>query len=142
MFDRGFSRVRLRLASALIAAASVAQFAGAPPVAAASDLLPDFKMAPVYKVTFERGNNGKVRLRFGTIVWNIGQGPMEVRGTERVKRKMTVLRQVLYRSDGGTRTISGPPGITAFFSGDHHDHWHILQFVIVSLYKVPTTGGP
>ncbi|MEP7159067.1 MAG: hypothetical protein ABI797_06545 [Chloroflexota bacterium] len=128
--------------SALLTAASIAQFAAAPPVAAASDLLPDFKMAPVYDVSMERGSNGKVRLRFGTIVWNIGQGPIEVRGSHRVKRKMTVLKQVLHRSDGGTRTIAGPPGIAAFFSGDHHDHWHISNFVIVSLYKVPTTGGP
>lgn len=133
---------RLRLASALVAAASIAQFAGAPPVAAASDLLPDLKMAPVYDVAIERGNNGKVRLRFGAIVWNIGQGFMEVRGTDRVKRKMTVLRQVLQRSDGGTRTIAGPVGIAAFYSGDHHDHWHISEFVIVSLFRVPTTGSP
>lgn len=141
LVDLALTRTRLRFASALLAAVSVAQFAGAPPVAAASDLLPDFKMAPVYDVAIERGG-GEVRLRFGTVVWNIGQGAMEVRGTNRVKRTMTVLTQVLQRSDGGTRTIAGPLGITAFYAGDHHEHWHILEFVVVSLFRVPTRGGP
>lgn len=131
------SGFRLRLALALIAAASMAPVAGAAPVAAASDLLPDFKMAPVYDLQIERGRNGNVRLRFGAIVWNIGQGQMEVRGNGHEGRKMTILNQVLRRSDGGTRTIAGPPGIAAFYSTDHHDHWHIGNFVTASLFPVP-----
>jgi lysyl oxidase len=140
MAGRPQRRSQVRLVLALAAAASISQFAVAPPVAAASDLLPDLKMAPAYDFEIEHGRKGKVRLRFGTIVWNIGQGPLEVRGSGREGRKMTILRQVLKRSDGGTRTIAGPPDIYAFFSGDHHDHWHISKFVIVSLFPMPT--GP
>jgi hypothetical protein len=96
-------------------------------------------LAPFKDLLIERGNKGKVRLRFGTIVWNIGLGPMEVRGSGRQNRKMMVLKQVIQRSDGGTRTVT-PTGVTSFYATDNHDHWHISRFIVASLYPVPADG--
>src|SRR5690349_3212673 len=51
------------------------------PAANPGDLLPDIKMAPIYDVSLKFTSAGKVRLRFGSTIWNIGQGPLEARGT-------------------------------------------------------------
>lgn len=132
---------RLRLALALVATASLSWLAAAPPAAAAADLLPDLKMAPIYEVSLQHVGNGKVRLRFGSTVWNIGQGPLEARGTKRVKQRMTEIRQVIYATDGSTHSVS-PPGITGFFAGDGHNHWHLSNFVLTTLYPVTADPAP
>jgi hypothetical protein len=131
-------KTRLWLAVVLVAIAGLCSGAVAPPVAAAADLLPDLKMAPIYDPYLQR-DNGKVRLRFGSIVWNIGQGPLEARGTHRVVRRMTEIRQVIYASNGTTRSIT-PPGVIGSYTGDGHDHWHLSNFVLSTLY--PTTAEP
>lgn len=136
--------VRLRLALALVATASVSWLAAAPPAAAATDLLPDLKMAPIYDLSLQHVHNGKVRLRFGSTVWNIGQGPLEARGTQRIKQRMTEIRQVIYATDGSTHSVI-PPGITGFYAGDGHNHWHLSNFVLTTLYPVtadPTPPAP
>jgi hypothetical protein len=128
-----------RRALALVAAVSLAQLVWAPPVAAATDLLPDLKMAPMYGFELQK-KNGHVRLRFGTIVWNIGLGPLEARGSQREGRRMTRLVQIVKRSDGDTRTVT-PAGVAAFYSGDGHDHWHVGGFVVASLYPRSMADG-
>lgn len=131
-------QTRRWLALVLVATASLCSMAVAPPVAAATDRLPDLKMAPIYDLYLQH-HNGKVRLRFGSTVWNIGQGPLEARGTNRVKRRMTEIRQVIYASDGTTHSIT-PPGVYGFFAGDGHNHWHLSNFVLSTLY--PITAEP
>jgi len=133
-------RSQLRIALALAAAVSISQLAAAPPVAAATDALPDLKMAPLYDLKLVR-KNGHVRLRFGAIVWNIGQGPLEARGSQRIKRRMTKLTQVIHATDGSTRSVTAT-GITAFYAGDHHDHWHVSNFVETALYPTGTGAAP
>lgn len=110
------------------------------PTANAGDLLPDIKMAPVYDVSLKYTQSGKVRLRFGSTIWNIGQGPLEARGTGRDNRKMTQIRQVIHASNGTTRQVT-PPGVTGFYAGDGHNHWHVSRFVTATLFPVATTGG-
>ena len=134
-------KTRLWPALVLVATASLCSTAVAPPVAAATDLLPDLKMAPIYDLSLQHAGNGKVRLRFGSVVWNIGQGPLEARGTNRVKRRMTDIRQVIYASDGTTRSVT-PPGVFGFYAGDGHNHWHLSNFVLTTLFPITTDPTP
>jgi len=131
---------RRRLALALALALGSVPFAGSAPVAAADDdLLPDLKMAPIYEVRIERSAIGRKRLRFGTIVWNVGRGPLEVRADGRVGATMANIRQWI-ASPGGAGYESPQPNSAAFYSGDGHNHWHIGHFVVAALLQAP--GGP
>ena len=108
-------------------------------VTAADDLLPDLTMATPYNLQIERGGSGRYKLRFGTIVWNVGNGPLEVRARARVGETMNDVVQVIHTRGGGSRDFA-PPGAVAFYAGDGHDHWHISRFVTVSLF--PTFATP
>jgi hypothetical protein len=110
------------------------------PTAGATDLLPDIKMAPIYDVSLKYTPSGKVRLRFGSTIWNVGQGPLEARGTGRDKRNMTQIRQVIHANNGTMRLVT-PPGVTGFYAGDGHNHWHVSRFVTATLFPAATTGG-
>lgn len=128
-------RLLVGLALALVSATA----APASPVAAAEELLPDLKMSIPYNLKLQDGQNGHVRLRFGTIVWNVGDGPLEVRAQQRNGRIMSDLAQWISTRSGAGHAYS-PPGATAFYAGDGHDHWHIKTFIVISLYS--KTGDP
>ncbi len=72
--------MRVRAGIALAVAMLLSPTAFASPVFAATDLLPDMKMAPIYSIQLATGDHGRKKLRFGTIAFNVGDGPMEVRG--------------------------------------------------------------
>jgi hypothetical protein len=124
-----------------IPAAAHAMPLGAGPTVGVQDLLPDLRMADMYDIHLQRASNGELRLRFGTIVWSLGQGPLEVRANKRNGREMKHVRQIIYRSDGTTRSEEHP-NVTAFFAGDGHNHWHLPNFVVVVLTAIPQTGQP
>lgn len=109
------------------------------PGAGGEDLLPDLRMADMYDIHLQRARNGDLRLRFGTIVWNLGQGPLEARIRGRDGREVTDVRQIIHRSDGATRSVDRP-NISAFYAGDGHNHWHLPGFVVVLLTAIPQTG--
>jgi hypothetical protein len=123
------------------AAASQVMSLGTGPAAGVQDLLPDLRMAALYDFHLKRANNGDLKLRFGSIVWNLGRGPLEARMNGRDGREMTRVRQIIYRSDGTTRSEEHP-NISAFYSGDGHNHWHLPGFVVVLLTRVPQVGQP
>ena len=130
-----------RLFVTLAAALAVATFGVATPVAAANDLLPDLKMAEIYNVKIETVGAGRVRLRFGTIVWNVGDGPLEVRAGEREHRVMSGVTQWVYTQGGGGHP-STPPGAAAFYSGDGHNHWHVQTFIVITLFPKSQIATP
>lgn len=131
--------MRSRLTIALALALAAAPVGAVAPATAATDLLPDLQMSQVYNVQIERTGAGRKRLRFGTIVWNVGNGPLEVRAGDRVDRTMHDVTQWI-RTRGGGGYGYKPPGATAFYSGDGHDHWHIQSFVVISLFPAPGTA--
>jgi hypothetical protein len=102
------------------------------------DRLPDMKMAKLYGMDLVRRPNGRVRLHFGTIGWNVGDGPLEVRGrrVDPADDYMQVKQRIL-RSDGSSR-IRRTSSIM-FYATDGHDHWHVNQFMVIELY---TRGDP
>lgn len=105
------------------------------------DLLPDVRVAKLYGFTFESRPAGRTWLRFGTIGWNVGDGPLEARGT-RIDADDMVMRvkQRIFNSQGGFRDRL-VQGVMIYETGDHHDHWHMRQFMVVNLYRRGSEGG-
>jgi hypothetical protein len=132
-----------RFVMAFLIAAVAAPAAMVTPAAAGSpvsDLLPDLKMAPLFNPYVSTTPGGKKRLRFGTLVQNVGDGALEVRGKRRVGDEMTRVVQVVYRSDNTTRRIVKPTA-RFFYAGDGHDHFHLERFIVSRLTPMPGTGG-
>ena len=107
----------------------------------AVDLLPDLQMARLYGMDLERTPRGRIRLRFGTIGWNLGDGPIEARG-RRIASNDLVMRviQRIYDSTGRHRDRV-TPAVMIYETGDHHDHWHVRQFTVVQMYRRDVSGG-
>lgn len=133
--------IRLRLGIAVIVAMLATPIAFASPVAAArTDLLPDLQMAPLYGIQLSTTAAGYRRLRFGTTVYNVGDGPIEVRGGNRVGNEMTLVEQWIKRSDGTGHGVLKPDA-RIFYSGDGHDHFHIRRFITAKLKSLPGNLG-
>ena len=113
------------------AAASVPALA--PQVGEPGDRLPDLELHKLYGLTIRATSGGRKRLRFGTRAYNIGAGPLEVRGSAPASGLMNELVQWI-ASDAGGRTVS-PAGAQMFWAGDGHAHWHLRQLITVELYK-------
>lgn len=133
---------RLRMAVALLAAMMAMPAAFATPVFAGSanpDLLPDLQMAPLFDLYVSTTQAGRKRLRFGTLVNNVGDGAIEVRGKKRHGDEMTRVVQFVYRGDGTGHAIL-KPNARLHYSGDGHDHFHIERFIRTTLKSMP--GNP
>jgi Lysyl oxidase len=105
------------------------------------ELLPDLRMARLYGMDLQTTARGRVRLHFGTIGWNVGDGPIEARG-RRIARGDLVMRvtQRIYDSAGGFRDRV-TPAVMIYETGDHHDHWHVRQFTVVQMYRRGAGAG-
>jgi len=130
--------MRLRLALAIALAAAITPLYGQLTASAATGLLPDLRMAEPFDLQVTRTPGGFYKLRFGTIIWNVGDGPLEARATMRSGKVMTEVVQIVHRTNGTTRRRANSASV--FYSGDGHDHWHIGHFVAVKLGPVP--GSP
>ena len=137
MFRRSTVRPRQLLASLTVALA-VLSLVVQPVAAAATPLLPDMRIGEPFDLQVQKTAAGRYKLRFATIVWNVGDGPLEARASERSGRLMTNVVQVIHRSDGTRRQRQVEADVS--YSGDGHDHWHIGRFVVVTLGPVP--GAP
>lgn len=128
---------RLRLVIALLAAALSTPIAASSTAFAATDLLPDMKMAPLYSLQIQTTPNGRKKLRFGTIGFNVGDGALEVRARDRDGGRLRDVYQWIYRSDGTGRSVRKWKA-SVFYTGDGHDHWHVERFMAVRL--IPNAG--
>ncbi len=111
------------------------------PSGTVTDLLPDLRMAPLYGIGLVKAPNGHIRLRFGTIGWNVGAGPLEADGVkvDPTDRYM-VVRQRVFESDGSSRTRR-TAAVMVYDVGQHHNHYHVVQFMSVQLYTAGQPGG-
>ncbi len=131
--------MRRRLTFAVSLALLATSLGAAPPVfAAAADLLPDLQMAPLLDVTIEAAPHGGKKLRFGTLVNNVGDGQIEIRGSDRSGREMLHVAQWIYRDNGTSYGLPQPKG-RMFYSGDGHDHFHLEKFNIARLTPLSPT---
>jgi len=123
--------LRLVLAAAVPASALAAAVAPAGP-AAPSDLLPDLKQDFPGAISLDGG-----RLSFEAIAYNVGTGPLRVRGTRRGRGDIPA-DQYVRRSDGswGVRRAIAR---FRYARTRTHDHWHLVGF---SRYELrPERGG-
>ena len=105
------------------------------------DLLPDLQMARLYGMDLKTTRGGRIRLHFGTIGWNLGDGPIEARGRRNAQGDLVMrVIQRIYRSAGGFRDRV-TPAVMIYETGDHHDHWHVRQFTVVQMYRRGAPGG-
>jgi len=104
--------------------------------AAATDLLPDLRMASLSSFRTEI-SGGERRLRFTTIMTNEGAGPFEViggRGSLSEAHMRT--DQAIYDTAGGRRLVGNRALME--YATDGHDHWHIQG---VMLYQMWSADG-
>jgi putative cell wall-binding protein len=120
----------LRLGFALALATSML----APPsAAAATDKLPDLRMAPLANFHTET-SGGERRLRFRTIMTNEGVGPLEVRGIrDTLTQPHLRTRQAIYDTGGGLRFVDSRALME--YAVDGHDHWHIQGVMLYQLWS-------
>lgn len=82
-------------------------------------------------------------LRFDGFVHNRGNGPLEMRGSNRSGADMTLVRQYARRVGGGLEALTPAPGQEAeirFENGDGHNHWHLKEIARYSLWNAARTA--
>ena len=105
-------------------------------------VLPDLTMLPPKDFRIELVGGRKL-LRFTTVSVNIGAGPFQVVGYDPVdgnagQTDVLNVKQQIKRSDG--TWIERATGAKMQWSGDGHNHWHILgyqQFKLLTLGATP-----
>ena len=100
---------------------------------AATDRLPDLRMAPLSNF-YTENSGGERRLRFRTIMTNEGAGPLEVRGTrDTLTQPHLRTRQAIPETDGGIRLVDSRALME--YAIDGHDHWHIQGVMLYQLWS-------
>jgi len=103
------------------------------------ELLPDLVPFPAQDLVLEKSGEN-VFLRFSTIYYNQGRGPLEIIADPKTKGIRADLErnvfQRIYRTDGGSRDlVSGE-----FLWHQEHLHYHFADFVIYDLEAVNVSG--
>jgi len=108
----------------------------------AADLLPDLRMEPLYGMYIEETAKHKLHLRFGTLVDNVGDGPLVIRGSKRVKSNLTHIVQRVRRDNGTSRAIVQPNALIYYEPRGVHVHWHLRDFIFMKLTPLTQTDPP
>ena len=106
---------------------------GAPaPVAAATDKLPDLRMAKLsdFRIVV---SNGRRLLRFSSTMTNLGAGAFEIRSNRTSTTTPWNIDQIVYDDAGGFRRIDTTA--TMQYGGDGHGHWHVQRMVDADLWS-------
>lgn len=102
--------------------------------AAATDLLPNLRaIAPSRDYLDSAG--GHLLLRFDGWVYNAGPGPLEVRGVRASTADPMVAYQRIYATDGSYRDLAMPGARFAYATADGHNHWHLQNIAMYSLWN-------
>src|SRR5690606_5280539 len=102
-------------------------------------LLPDLQIRPPAAVSVVGSRAaGTLRLKFATTIWNAGDGPVEVRGSQNTEAALQV-EQYLHRTSGGPV----PDRAVGEFDFDHrHGHLHLGGFARYELWSLDEEGNP
>ena len=108
--------------------------------AAVTEKLPDLAVVAPYEFRIIVRSDGQKRLRFTTVIANIGQGPFRLYGydedgTAKVGDDLLV-RQRIMQSDG--TWVERNTAATMFWGGDGHNHFHVKG---LTLAKIQTPDG-
>ncbi len=111
-----------------------------PEVSAAPDeRLPDLAMAFPSQLRVEVSPSGVKRLRFTTMIVNIGAGPFETGSSRQPGAAVMGVNQRIYNSAGQVRKAD--TSAVAMYSGDGHDHWHVQDVAHYELFDVSGQGS-
>ncbi len=130
-------RIRLIAALALVAVmVPVGTASAGTPVAA--DMLPDLEMARPHDMRVQIAPNNRKRLRFGSVVYNVGDGPLEVRANNKQSSVFRNVWQRIYRADDTYYDVTKTVRVS--YEDDGHNHNHIRKFIVAILR--PTGATP
>lgn len=118
--------------SALVAATLLATATGSP-AQAATDKLPDLRMAKLSDFRIVTTSAGRRLLRFTSTMTNLGAGPFTIRSTRSSTGSPWAVRQVIRGSAGGSRSVTTTA--TMSYGGDGHGHWHVDRMVDIDLWS-------
>jgi hypothetical protein len=124
----GATRLRDRLAVGLVFVVGVTAALGIAATrvqATGAEALPDLAMTPLSDFRIQTVNGRRV-LRFTAMWANIGSGAFEVRGSRASTSEPMRASQVIYDT-GGQVSRSVPSQAVMQWSGDGHDHWHVME---------------
>lgn len=99
------------------------------------DLAPDLRASvpsDLYVVD-DRDEGGTLRLKFTTVIWNAGDGPMEIRGSSDPSDGEVRVRQIVHREDGGQRVAAA---VGTFDFQHRHGHVHLSSFARYELWTL------
>lgn len=129
----GWARVAAVTGLLLLGAAPAAQEPG-------GIALPNLRVLPpddLYLV--DERPDGPLRLKFTTVIWNDGEGPMEVRGDPDAPGAALQVTQYLYDEAG--RAHPGPE-VGTFDFQHRHGHLHLVDFARYELWSLDAEGRP
>lgn len=108
--------------------------------AAVTRKLPDLAVVAPSEFRIVVRDDGTKRLRFTTIIANIGQGPFRLYGYDEDGVAKAgddlLIRQKILQSDG--TYVDRDTSATMFWSGDGHNHFHVRS---LTLAKIQTPDG-
>lgn len=128
------------LVAALLAPALILAPQITAPVLAADpvDRLPDLRASKPSEFRIVT-SNGRRLLRFTAIMSNRGQGAMEISARRSTTQSAWDVHQRIYDDQGGSRYVG--TGATMRYSGDGHNHWHVVKMMSYNLWSVKGTRG-
>ncbi len=106
--------------------------AAPPPAAAATDRLPDLRMAKLADFRIVT-SGGRRLLRFSSTMVNLGRGALEIKANRASTRSPWNIDQVIFTTGGGSRRVDTTA--TMQYGGDGHGHWHVTRMVDVDMWS-------
>jgi hypothetical protein len=126
-------KIILGASVAVVLASFSLMFAGA-----AAERQPNVVLFPASDIRIEERSDGTTHLRFSTLSWNSGAGPLELRaGTvDTVNGKQEVIQRI-YLDDGSYRDVKA--GSFVYHPG--HAHVHFDDYALYTLQPVVANGA-
>lgn len=103
----------------------------------AGTLLPDLGMARTRVFSIDTSVAGQTRLRFTTVIINIGDGPLQVHGHTPQSNGELLVDQQIVDSNGTWTNV--PTNFRMYFAGDGHSHWHVRDLATYELRNSAAT---
>lgn len=136
----GKKRAAFLLCAAAVALAALVAAGAGRPAGAATDVLPDLRMAKLTNVQIQNRSDGDRWLRFDTVIVNVGAGKFEAHGTRSGTSTPTMaVHQHVFDSAGGFRDRA--TSAQMYYSGDGHSHWHVRNLERYSLTPLDNNAG-
>jgi hypothetical protein len=125
-------RRSLYLAVSVVLATTAIWYTAPAPTQAATTTLPNLRMHRIEGITIQVLSDGRRVLRFTSLMPNVGVGPLEVRGRRASTSAPMLVNQVVYNDSGAHYEY--PTGATMQWSGDGHNHWHVVNGITYEIY--------